>query len=195
MKDTFNVQELLGLLRGSRRFFILSVVFALFLPQETSEASSKNFTCLYTQYGGGAVPATFVQPETGGHPVTLIRWVSEYFSGSGATPQNRCDVVTARLQAFYDNGYLYYIHSDTVNGLPVICVNQSLDRCTGDAEIIVTLPPGTNSGDVLITLTNINQVMSLEPLNLTDELVVFRNNEVYINFEVYVDRASGVVEP
>jgi hypothetical protein len=191
MKKIAYIQRLLRQFFSSKSVLILTLICTPLIDQKPSFASSENFTCSSTGYDGKTVPTTFVNPETGGRPVALILWVSDYFSGSGATPENRCEVVTGRLQAYYDNGYLNYIHSDTVNGLPVICISQNTDQCS-ESEIIMTLPPGIDSVDALSTLTNINQVRHLEPLELTDELVVYRRGEAYINFAVYVERARGL---
>lgn len=66
------------------------------------------------------VPTTVAQTSRGKVPV--IRWSSDYFSGSGWTPQRRCQEVSKKFQQYYQSGALNYLTTGIMNAQPVICV-------------------------------------------------------------------------
>jgi hypothetical protein len=70
--------------------------------------------------GPHGIPTTYVNTATGNKP--LIRWVSQYFSHSGYTPEARCVEVSQRFTRYYNQGILNYVTTGVVNNEPVVCV-------------------------------------------------------------------------
>lgn len=154
-------------------------------------AAEPTFFCGSESYRGEEVPTTYVNPETGGHPIALIYWVPDYFP---EPPEERCSSATNKLQAYYDNGLLGYLDTDVVNGLPVICIAQSIDNRCVDSDIIVTLRPETDPSqalNVMIQMRDLIRQVNGNPLEITDDLIVYRNGHPYINLGVFVDRLAG----
>ncbi|NCJ05915.1 hypothetical protein GS597_05185 [Synechococcales cyanobacterium C] len=69
------------------------------------------------------VPATVAETPSGIRPV--IRWTSDYFSGSGYTPEVRCKIVSQKFQQNFESGRLRYLTIGVVNQEPVICVAET----------------------------------------------------------------------
>jgi hypothetical protein len=83
-------------------------------------------------------------------------WKSDYFRGSGWTPQAQCEEVTARFQKFSDNGTLGDVTTSVINKQKVICVSQGKKagqgyECTEDS-LLITLQPEDNPDQVLQNL-------------------------------------------
>ena len=107
-----------GLTWGVRVFGIatLTVLNTTAISHQPSYANSNKFFC--TQSNG--VPVTMVSTSRGNEP--FIRWVVKDFSPSGFTPQRRCEVVSGRLQRYYDNGTLFITSRNNFKGYPVLCI-------------------------------------------------------------------------
>jgi hypothetical protein len=56
------------------------------------------------------------------------------------------------------------------------------------SDIIVTLPPGIDRFDALSKLLDLNRIASGRPLYLTDDLIIYRNGEAFINVEILIKR-------
>jgi Circadian oscillating protein COP23 len=96
------------------------------------------FSCGTTSHG---TPTTFV--STPSENIPLIRWVSNYFTHSGYSPEARCRDVSQRFNRYYSQGILNYVTTGYVNNLPVICVASDIGGpCT---EVLFTLKPGENA--------------------------------------------------
>ncbi len=87
----------------------------------------------------GEVPTTIYRSSQGS-PEPWIQWVSDHFSGSGWSPDARCQEVSSRLETYRRNKKLRYVTLGTVNNQSVICVaTKDQGPCEG---IIYTLKPG-----------------------------------------------------
>ena len=87
----------------------------------------------------GDVPTTIYRSRQG-DPEPWIQWVSDHFSGSGWSPDARCQEVSSRLETYRKNKKLRYVTLGTVNNQSVICVaSKDQGPCEG---IIYTLKPG-----------------------------------------------------
>jgi len=83
------------------------------------------------------LPTTYA--FTAGQKRAIIRWSTQFFSGSGWDPQSRCEEVSPRFQAAYENGTLNFITNGTWNNQPVICAAlQDQGTC---ADLLLTLRP------------------------------------------------------
>ncbi|MEM7758735.1 MAG: COP23 domain-containing protein [Cyanobacteria bacterium P01_A01_bin.40] len=97
----------------------------------------------------GDVPTTMYQSSQG-NPEPWIQWVSDHFTGSGWSPDSRCQEVSARLETYRKNKQLRYVTLGTVNNQSVICVaSQDQGPCEG---IIYTLKPGQDGIQALNNL-------------------------------------------
>ncbi|WP_204105716.1 MULTISPECIES: COP23 domain-containing protein [Spirulina sp. CCY15215] len=126
---------------------------AVSIAQAPSHAADVNFQCKVNVNTG--LPTTYaVFPDNSHKPV--VRWYSDYFSGSGYTPMRRCQEVSARFQNFYNSGRLDYITTGYINGQAVVCVASAHGRpCAGDT-VLFTLKPGSNATSTIQRLFNIS---------------------------------------
>ena len=127
------------------------------------------------------VPATVVQTKIG-KQVPIIYWKSQTFSGSGWTPERRCQEVSARFQTYHSSGTLEYITTGRMNGLPVICVAQSDGgACEG---LLYTLKPGQNATATLKKLFEIRTKPGAAPLEETTA-------RMYVSVDSIIRNKSG----
>ena len=142
-----------------------------------SSALASNISCMSAQ----GTPATVVE-TTSGKKVPIIYWKSETFSGSGWTPERRCQEVSARFQQYHSSGTLEYITTGRMNGLPVICVAQSDGgACAG---LLYTLKPGQNATATLKKLFEIRTKPGAAPLEETTA-------RMYVSVDTIIRNKSG----
>ena len=123
------------------------VITAAFLPNPAVVAQEQIFFC----GTDGQVPVTYATTPQG--PITLIRWESDYFTGTGFPPQNRCQQVSERLQTYYSNGSLDYITTGIMNKESVVCVTSPLGgACQG---LLFTLRPEDDASELIQKLFDI----------------------------------------
>lgn len=95
------------------------------------------------------VPTTMYRSSQGNRE-PWIQWVSDHFSGSGWSPDARCQEVSSRLETYRRNKKLRYVTLGTVNNQSVICVaSKDQGPCEG---IIYTLKPGQDGIQALNNL-------------------------------------------
>ena len=129
-------------------------------PVRASSALASSISCMNTE----GVPATVAQTKTG-KQVPIIYWKSQAFSGSGWTPERRCQEVSARFQNYHSSGTLEYITTGRMNGLPVICVAKTDGgACAG---LLYTLKPGQNATATLKKLFDVRTKPGAAPLEET----------------------------
>lgn len=105
------------------------------IPANQTPVAQSGFSCDTS----GENPTTIYQ-NSQGTPEPWIQWVSDHFSGSGWSPNARCQEVSSRLETYRKNKKLKYVTLGTVNNQSVICVaSQDQGPCEG---IIYTLKPG-----------------------------------------------------
>ncbi len=149
--------------------FTLAVGTTINLPSH-GQQNSTQFFCgnLNNQ------PATQVNSPRG--TITVIRWNSDYFSGSGWTPQRRCEEVSKRFQEYYTKGELKFLTTGKMNNQSVVCVTyKEKANCTG---LLFTLKPTSDPGRVLARLMAIRQGAN-NPLNETGK-------RIYINMDEFM---------
>ena len=105
-----------------KRLLLLGLLSCTLHSSKVSASSSLASTISCMNANG--VPATVVQTKSG-KQVPIIYWKSQTFSGSGWTPERRCQEVSARFQSYHSSGTLEYITTGRMNGLPVICVAKT----------------------------------------------------------------------
>ena len=109
---------------------------------------SVQYTCI--QQGG--VFKTIANTQNG--PIELIIWQSNFFSGSGYTPETRCQIVTSRFQQHSDAKNFRYVSTGRMNGQNVICVSSKSGRCQSNG-LLITLQPDDRPNQVLRNMFNL----------------------------------------
>tara|TARA_B100000674_G_scaffold486344_1_gene494730 strand:+ start:1801 stop:2373 length:573 start_codon:yes stop_codon:yes gene_type:complete len=148
-------------------------------PQATrsSSALASSISCMNAE----GVPATVVQTKTG-KQIPIIYWKSQAFSGSGWTPERRCQEVSARFQNYHSSGTLEYITTGRMNGLPVICVSKTNGgACAG---LLYTLKPGQNATATLKKLFDVRTKPGAAPLEETTA-------RMYLSVDSIIRNKSG----
>lgn len=81
---------------------------------------------------------TFAWNENSKKP--LVMWQTEDFSGSGFTPEKRCQKVSPRFQEAYNQGSLRFIANGTMNDQPVLCTTEEVTGTQPQCEtLLITL--------------------------------------------------------
>lgn len=128
------------------KFTIISCLATITLPSfaQTSNAQT-GFWCDTSSN----IPTTVYQNRQGVQE-PWIKWVSNYFSGSGFTPVERCKIVSSRLESYRRNKKLKYLTIGKQNNQRIICVaSRYQGACEG---IVYTLKPGQNALQALNNL-------------------------------------------
>ena len=142
-----------------------------------SSSLASTISCMSAE----GVPATVVQTKSG-KQVPIIYWKSQAFSGSGWTPERRCQEVSARFQNYHSAGTLEYITTGRMNGLPVICVAKTDGgACAG---LLYTLKPGQNATATLKKLFDVRTKPGAAPLEETTA-------RMYLSVDSIIRNKSG----
>jgi hypothetical protein len=135
----------------------ISLVVAMPMTQPSYAEGNTNtrFFCGKTinTKTGKAVPTTLASTRRGN--VAMIFWQSTFFAqrGQSFTPTDRCEAVSKRFQAFYEDGILSYLTTGKMNNQNVICVSDEYGGpCQG---LLLTLEPKDNPEQVLQELLNV----------------------------------------
>jgi Circadian oscillating protein COP23 len=171
------------ILPGVATAFVTSLVGAIAIvttSNQPSYAGNNKFSC--TQEGG--VPVTKVKTSRGDE--TFIRWVVRDFKKF--PPSQRCQIVSARFQRYYDNGALFITSRDNFNGYPVLCIaNRKGTPCTSE-NILVTLKPGSDTGATLKQIIDFRRGAAASPVNLSGcQAITYDNGDLYLDVKQFVD--------
>jgi Circadian oscillating protein COP23 len=123
----------------------LTVVSGSILAAPSSQALTATTSFVCGQSNGK--PATVARTKKGDVPIVV--WSSEALSGSGFTPQVRCQQVSARFQSLYRNGQLKYITAGTMNKLPVVCATKQVASTCNQQNLLYTLKPNADPQQVI----------------------------------------------
>lgn len=104
----------------------------------------------------GSLPKTVAKNNVTGQSLIVVKWYSEYFTGSGYNPLTRCREVSARFQRAYGTGELNYITAGIVNNYSVICATTAGGSCNG-SNVLFTLKRGTNAAVTLQRLFDVRE--------------------------------------
>jgi hypothetical protein len=125
---------------------------------QPSYAQGTTFFCGVSSDG---TPTTFANTPRG--TVLVVKWVSEYFTDAGYSPERRCQEVSSRFQSFKNRGQLNFITAGYLNNQPAICAGNSTPPCTSE-KLLFTLKPGENAAARIQQLFNIQSGASGAPL-------------------------------
>ncbi|MFM7407173.1 MAG: COP23 domain-containing protein [Cuspidothrix sp.] len=136
----------------------------------------------------GKHPITRVRTGRGEEPMLL--WISNSFILS---PEERCQIVSNRLQRYYDNQMMPYLTSrKNINGYPVLCI---VDRVRGNClkeDVVVTLKPGTDPGRVLRQIKYFRRgAAGARPVPLSgSKTVIYEDGEFYLNLNEILEEEN-----
>lgn len=134
----------------------LACTAAIALTSQPAKAANTTFECISNPNGEGY--ATIAISPKGNKTKPLITWNSEFFEGSGWTPERRCREVSERLNdvvaqvggRFKD----VLLKTGRVRGYDVVCwVEDEADRCNSD-NLLVTMSEGSDPHEFLERLVN-----------------------------------------
>lgn len=117
-----------------------------------SGSNETQFICreAFDQATNQKIPTTYAWTERG--KIAVVRWTSTL--GNGAwTPERRCQEVSPRFQAAYENGSIRYLTNGTVNGQRAICTAREEGGSCQD--LLLTLRPEDNAMAVLRQLNDV----------------------------------------
>jgi hypothetical protein len=171
---------MLSLTRTFPRILLVGAILSINTQwlQPSQAQSSRKFSC--EQVNG--VPTTVVKTVRGSIPT--IHWVKS-FTGRYNSVSQRCNEVSARLDRFNRAGKLKYIRTGNVNTYPVLCVDAGVSGNTCPKHsILVTLPKGTDSGQMLQQMLDLRARASGQIIQLSGEqLVRYRNGDAYVSID------------
>ncbi len=158
----------------------LGLAIATTTSNQPSYAGNNKFFC--TQEDG--IPVTKVRSSRGNE--TFIRWVVTDFKNFPAS--QRCKIVSARFQRYYDNGSLFITSRDNFNGYPVLCIaNRKGIPCTSE-NILVTLKPGSDTGATLKQIIDFRRGVAASPVNLSGcQAITYDQGDLYLDVKQLVD--------
>ncbi|MDB4659839.1 COP23 domain-containing protein [Synechococcus sp. AH-551-C10] len=170
----------MGFVSMKRIYLLAPLLVSALLPSSLRASSlASSISCIDAE----GVPGTVVQTKTG-KQVPIIYWKSQTFSGSGWTPERRCQEVSARFQNYHSSGTLEYITTGRMNGLPVICVAKTNGgACAG---LLYTLKPGQNATATLKKLFDVRTKPGAAPLEETTA-------RMYLSMDSIIRNKSGAV--
>lgn len=161
MKFLFTAQILVAVFALSSTITIttktraLPSIDGLTVSSSTPSAGTTSFQCITFDNGYATIAIAGIKKTN-----PLIIYNNPVFSTSGSTPEVRCQEISGRFQtAVANNGGKLknlLLTVGKVNGYDVICyVNNDQAGCN-KKNLLITLPPGTNSGEFLATLLNVS---------------------------------------
>lgn len=150
----------------------------LLLQTPAQAATASRFVCGSV----GGVPTTEAITRDG-RQVSVIRWTSRVFSGSGWSAERRCQEVSSRFEQFRQQGRLRYITTGRMRGQSVLCTAQS--RSGGCDGLLYTLKPGQDPSVTLARLLEL-RVKARGPLNETGP-------RLYVSVDALLEPSSARV--
>ncbi|MGI0479984.1 COP23 domain-containing protein [Geminocystis sp. CENA526] len=158
----------------------ISIVPLLWLNSPVEAQTKRNvYSCINYQ----GKPSTVVDTDKG--RVLLIVWESDFFRGSGWTPQKRCEEVSRRFQEFSDNKTLRFLTTGKMKGQNVICVGKATGGSTYqclDNGLLLTLESNND---------NPNQVLQnlFQATRSSSNFLRRTGNRYAFEFDKFIDEA------
>ena len=161
------------------------------VPQSSNAEPEKdrvNFYCgEYTdQSSKETIPATMAYVPQRGDSVSIIAWKSSYIPAWDA--QTRCETVSPKFQALYEESLLNYLTTGKVNNYDVICAAiEEGETCNGENQLF-QVKANDNPQAVLKGLTGIIEGQSSEPLYQSS------GEKIYVQVDKLLDAAPTLKE-
>ncbi|MBW4612647.1 MAG: COP23 domain-containing protein [Desmonostoc vinosum HA7617-LM4] len=159
----------------------LALVVATTIDNQPSYAVKTLFFC--TQERG--VPVTKIRTSRGNE--TFIRWAVQDFKKY--PPAKRCQIISARLQRYYEQGWFFITSRDNFNNYPVLCIAYRKGVPCESANLLLTFKPGTDTRKVLQQMLNYRRFPVGEPIDLSECQVFSYDQEgnLYLDVKQFVD--------
>lgn len=156
---------------------------------ETAHMTDRiNFYCgEYTdKTSGETIPATMAYVPQRKASVSIIAWKSNYIPAWDA--QARCETVSPKFQAFYEDSRLNYLTTGVNNGYDIICAAvETGQSCTAEGQLF-QVKANDDPQAVLKGLTGIIEGKSSEPIYQSS------GKQIYIQMDKLLDAAPIVEE-
>ena len=164
-------------------FTIISCLANITLPSfAQSPTPQSGFRCDTSS----DIPTTIYQNRQGVQE-PWIKWVSNYFSGSGYNPVERCKIVSSRLESYRRNKQLKYLTIGKHNNQKIICVaSRYQGACEG---IVYTLKPGQNA------LKALNNLFTWRTQGVSDNSNYETSSIPYIEVGSRLDDSTPIPSP
>lgn len=109
------------------------------------------------------LPTTFAATSKRKDPVAVITWKIGF---AGYSPQNRCNLVSAKFQTAWTGGKLNYLRSGTsaATGQGIICGVANPDRACDDSSLLFTLKNAKQAQYIIASIGQIRRGANSQPL-------------------------------
>jgi Circadian oscillating protein COP23 len=114
------------------------------------------------QASGEHIPATVAWVPQREETVTIIAWKSNYIPQWDA--QKRCETVSPKFQAFYEDGRLEYLTTGENQGYDIICAAVETGQACKAEDQLFQVKANNDPEAVLTGLTGIIEGTSSEPI-------------------------------
>ena len=133
---------------------------------------------------GEKIPTTMAYVPQRQANVPIVAWKSQHLAAWN--PQRRCQIVSPKFQAFYEDGRLNYLSQGENAGYPIICalLNQQ-EECSGENQLF-QIRPGSNTGNVIAGLNDILEGKSSEPIYQSS------GDRIYISVSKFLENAPSI---
>jgi hypothetical protein len=167
---------------------LVTLAATTLIPQ-VSQAQSNRFFCQTAIIRGKKVPVTYAATKGQGN-VPIVAWKRNDFSTSLSARQ-RCQAVSRRFQAYYENRTLKYMRTGTVNNYPVICVaNNKGGKCSSNS-VLLTLKRGSNASRTLSQLRDFRGLSNGRLVYLNgNQIVSYQDGETYVDIEQLLESSA-----
>jgi Circadian oscillating protein COP23 len=109
------------------------------------------------------LPTTFAATSKRKDPVAVITWKIGF---AGYSPQNRCNLVSAKFQTAWAGGKLHYLRAGTssATGQGIICGVASPEQACDGSSMLFTLKNAKQAQDIIASIEQIRRGTNSEPI-------------------------------
>lgn len=178
----------------SLKLLVSAIAISVQIPQRFANAETPymsdriNFYCgEYTDESSGeTIPATMAYVPQRKASVSIIAWKSDYIPAWDA--QTRCDTVSPKFQASYEDGRLDYLTTGINSGYDIICAAVEPGQPCKSEDQLFQVKQSDDPQAVLKGLTGIIEGTASEP--------IYQNSgdKTYVSMEELLNAAPAVEE-
>jgi hypothetical protein len=150
-----------------------------------------NFYCgeISDKETGDKIPATVAWVPQRQANIPIVAWTSN--NVAAWSPEKRCQSVSAKFEAFYQDGRLNYLTNGEVAGYPIICaLLDKQQQCSSENQLF-QVRAGTNPEDVVVGLKEILAGKSSES---TSQIYQSSGARVLISVSEFLQQAPVIEE-
>jgi Circadian oscillating protein COP23 len=135
---------------------------------------------------GETIPATVAYVPQRKASVSIIAWKSNYIPQWDA--QTRCDTVSPKFQAFYEDGRLEYLTTGENQGYDIICAAVETGQPCKAEDQLFQVKANNDPEAVLTGLTGIIEGTSSEPIYQSS------GDKIYVSVDKLLNAAPAIEE-